>query len=346
MKRFGPILPAMLLVAASICCGQITINQSGVPGTGTTIQSSDAIELGNIGGSGGNQTWNFSSLTYDSPVPAPIVDPGSTPFAATFPTATHCFVNEDGGFASYTYLRSSANGLYLQGSATVMDTNQVVFVYTPEALWLPFPLTYQTNWTTVTHITYEPIPGYFISIIDSTLNTCDAWGNLITPQGTQPSLRVRMHGYSATTVPGMPTEWTEDYSYGWFTQNALTGADISSDDDPPNPNFTEGYLSISWIGNVEADPVRGPLRKEFSLGANYPNPFNPETSLPITLERTGTVEFKVYDELGRLVMNESHVLSSGSHNLAVDGSSWASGNYIAQVTLDGMTKSHRMVLMK
>ena len=43
------------------------------------------------------------------------------------------------------------------------------------------------------------------------------------------------------------------------------------------------------------------IPKEFSLGNNYPNPFNPSTTIPFTISKPGLVVIDIYDLNGRKV---------------------------------------------
>ncbi len=78
-----------------------------------------------------------------------------------------------------------------------------------------------------------------------------------------------------------------------------------------------------------------------SLGANYPNPFNPATTVPFSLEKNGTVELTIYDAAGRRIrtLAAGHY-QAGSHeaiwNGATDaGRAASSGVYFVRMKLDG-----------
>jgi subtilisin-like proprotein convertase family protein len=59
--------------------------------------------------------------------------------------------------------------------------------------------------------------------------------------------------------------------------------------------ITINYLSL--VGNIETVNIPN----FYSLTQNYPNPFNPSTKITYTLPKSGNVEMKVYDLLGREV---------------------------------------------
>ncbi|MCK5572962.1 MAG: hypothetical protein KAJ12_09390, partial [Bacteroidetes bacterium] len=63
------------------------------------------------------------------------------------------------------------------------------------------------------------------------------------------------------------------------------------------------------------------LPKEFALGNNFPNPFNPSTTIPVTVPWKSTVALRVYTILGELVRTV-HVgsLAVGRHWFVWDGS--------------------------
>jgi flagellar hook assembly protein FlgD len=88
------------------------------------------------------------------------------------------------------------------------------------------------------------------------------------------------------------------------------------------------------------------------IQSNYPNPFNPRTSIRFDLERAGTMQLAIYDAAGRLVRRlASGAMSAGTHVLPWDGTdssgnTVASGVYVARLEAAGRVATHRMVLLK
>ena len=86
---------------------------------------------------------------------------------------------------------------------------------------------------------------------------------------------------------------------------------------------------------------------EYSLFENYPNPFNPTTTINFSLPHQEKVQLVVYDILGRKVaelVNET--LDVGKYNINFDGSKLASGMYIYKITAGSFTESKKMLLIK
>ena len=90
---------------------------------------------------------------------------------------------------------------------------------------------------------------------------------------------------------------------------------------------------------------------EVALRGNYPNPFNPQTTIGFTLPSASDVRLVVYDALGRevarLVEGE---LGAGLHEARFDGGSLASGLYLYRLVASGegsrAVKTGRMTLVK
>ena len=81
--------------------------------------------------------------------------------------------------------------------------------------------------------------------------------------------------------------------------------------------------------------------------ANYPNPFNPTTTLAFELPVSGFVKLNVYDITGRLtatLLNESH--QAGRFTVSFDGSRLASGVYIARLETAASQTTHKLLLLK
>lgn len=89
------------------------------------------------------------------------------------------------------------------------------------------------------------------------------------------------------------------------------------------------------------------LIQNYSLSPNYPNPFNPTTTISYQLPKTGNVNIKVFDILGREVatlINEEK--PAGSYNVEFNGSGLASGIYFYQIKSGEFIQTMKMILLK
>ena len=85
----------------------------------------------------------------------------------------------------------------------------------------------------------------------------------------------------------------------------------------------------------------------FSLGRNYPNPFNPSTTIEFTLPRSGFVTLTIYDLLGRekATLISGH-LSAGSHNAVWNAGNAVSGIYFYRLTAGKSVGIGRLILSR
>ncbi len=98
-------------------------------------------------------------------------------------------------------------------------------------------------------------------------------------------------------------------------------------------------------GVVESESIR--LPSKFTLSQNYPNPFNATTTISYTIPKTGRVELKLFDLLGREVQSlVDETQHSGSYRVTFDGSSLASGIYFYRLHFGNITQTKRMVVLK
>jgi hypothetical protein len=78
------------------------------------------------------------------------------------------------------------------------------------------------------------------------------------------------------------------------------------------------------------------LPTEFALHGNYPNPFNPTTSIRFDLPQAADVQIQVYDVLGRQVMTmqQTGMQAGANQTLMIDASRLASGTYLYRVVVE------------
>jgi hypothetical protein len=107
---------------------------------------------------------------------------------------------------------------------------------------------------------------------------------------------------------------------------------------------------MEWFGATYNDvepPVGRAIPEGFALKPNYPNPFNPTTSLTFEVPRTMQAALRIFDTLGRQVaVLVNGQVPAGSHTLTFDGSNLASGVYLAQLVAGDFSATQRLVLLK
>ncbi len=90
---------------------------------------------------------------------------------------------------------------------------------------------------------------------------------------------------------------------------------------------------------------------DFDLKQNFPNPFNPSTTISFSLPKSSIVQIKVYDQIGREVetlLNKE--MQAGNHNVVwnavLSTKNLASGMYLIQLRADNFVKSIKTILLK
>lgn len=116
----------------------------------------------------------------------------------------------------------------------------------------------------------------------------------------------------------------------------------SYQDDGIGEDFKSG--TVCFEGGV-VDAVVAPTT--FGLGAAYPNPFNPTTTLRYTLPETGAATLTVHDLQGRLVSTLIDGLQpAGEGQATFDAAGLASGLYFATLTQGPFVSTTRLLLAK
>lgn len=120
-------------------------------------------------------------------------------------------------------------------------------------------------------------------------------------------------------------------------------------------SFVPGPISsfdVSLAGTFVDREEEGGIPATFALKGNYPNPFNPTTSISFDLPEAASVEVVITDMLGREVMRSGQLtLSAGAaQKIQLDALGLSSGNYLYRVQAKGAKKSYvatgRMTLLK
>ena len=85
----------------------------------------------------------------------------------------------------------------------------------------------------------------------------------------------------------------------------------------------------------------------YHLDANYPNPFNPTTTLSFALPKAAHVTLTVYDATGAAVITlVDRRLAAGRYTTAWEATGLASGVYVAQMRAESFVQTRKMILLK
>ena len=85
----------------------------------------------------------------------------------------------------------------------------------------------------------------------------------------------------------------------------------------------------------------------FSLGAAYPNPFNPTTTLNLTIPSTGFVNVSVYNMVGQKIAELADgKMEIGTYNLRWNADNAASGLYLVKAEYAGNISTQKLMLIK
>ena len=125
-------------------------------------------------------------------------------------------------------------------------------------------------------------------------------------------------------------------------------------------DLEEDFNGNIWIGLDDAGisiynrngissvlPETNSIPFSYKLLQNYPNPFNPTTTIKYNLPDDSQVQIKVFDILGRQVVdlvNEAKV--AGVYEINFDASSLASGIYLYRIQAGSFVDTKKMILLK
>jgi hypothetical protein len=199
-----------------------------------------------------------------------------------------------------------------------------------------FPLTYGSQWsgTYTTTTTYNGTQMATSST--SYTDVVDGWGMVITPDGSFPCLRLK--NFWEISVSGTVTSAV----YYFFIGKTQTYATIiSSASGSSGVTYTK---TVTLTGVKEKQPAPA---TDFALSQNYPDPFNPSTTITYRLPSNSFVVLKVTDILGREVqslVNERQ--AAGTHSIVFSANNLPSGVYFYTLQAGMYHSTKKFLLLK
>jgi len=170
------------------------------------------------------------------------------------------------------------------------------------------------------------------------------WNSLPIIDSWQPVWGVWYGDWACYTV------WWEKNMYPG-SQRIIAPFPLAAMNDANRDAFLTNVIAAFATGNAVDDAVKT-LPKAFALKQNFPNPFNPITSIAFEMPSAQNVRMTVYNMLGqsvRTLVNDQR--SAGRYTILWDGRDDAghmvgSGVYFYQIQAGSFTKTAKMVFLK
>ncbi|GEM_PF-801040 len=165
---------------------------------------------------------------------------------------------------------------------------------------------------------------------------------------------------TATEVNSYGFEIERRQTENWEKVGFVTGAGTSNA--PHDYTYSDNSLSpgryvyrikqidnngtFAYYGSAEVEV--GITEKKFSLESNYPNPFNPSTTIQFMLGSDGMTSLQVYNILGQKVMTlfEGSAQAGKMYQVKFEASNLPSGLYFAKLESGKQHMLRKMLLMK
>ena len=163
----------------------------------------------------------------------------------------------------------------------------------------------------------------FAPFVDS-IATTPAFGS--SPIAPSQSREFSVHVFTSS-VPGTATV-------------RVIAKDVNNPSDFQAVTF-RAHASPTSVGTSSENP------SVYELAQNYPNPWNPSTTISYTLGEREFVLLTLYDILGRKVatlVNEYQ--DAGHHSIVLNGNSLASGTYAYRLQAGSFNASRTMILAR
>jgi hypothetical protein len=149
------------------------------------------------------------------------------------------------------------------------------------------------------------------------------------PDSTKPRGGILIPGITDDVTDGLPDAGA--YEYGGSNASWTAGSSLT----PAKPELPVGVqTSLHRPDN-------------FGLEQNFPNPFNPSTTIRYALPVDAHVKLQIFDLRGRLVQTVvNDYRMTGQHVVEFENASLATGTYFYKMTAGDFTSVRKMVLMR
>jgi hypothetical protein len=203
-----------------------------------------------------------------------------------------------------------------------------------------YPELKETNFRKVIY-NYDYDTGGILLSVDEYRWVLENWEHVIKKSyDYNPSLMLTSITTEENSGEGFEFKERESYDYN---ENGLETERLTEVYKNSNWNNQNRILTIYVITSVEDEYAP----ETFRLDNNYPNPFNPVTTISYSIPANMKVVLKVFNIIGeevRTLVNEEK--AAGTHIISFDAADLPSGIYMYSINTGTKSQTKKMILMK
>ena len=146
-----------------------------------------------------------------------------------------------------------------------------------------------------------------------------------------------------------------DSTTGWCTHDTIRCSTVQGQSSVVQDSLSALVYPGTWTRRNPTDTCTivgienrlSDLPTVYKLYDNYPNPFNPVTTIKYDLPKNTFVKLVIYDLLGKqiaVLVNDKQ--AAGSYEIRWDATNFSSGAYFCKMETDAYTDIKKMILVK
>jgi len=338
------LLIILFVSTAGMAQTPITLNQSDMATTGVVVHMGvDTLSSLVVTPAGPNQIWNYVLIQQDKQDSMLFLQPNLTPFGSMNPTSNSCYFQLPDTTYAYLITNPTSTSMVGMAQSRIIDGHNITASahFSDYQTMMKFPTHYLDNFKDTSAFDIKLKYGYMFTtiLVDSIriknktwiTDTIDAWGDIVTPLGTFPSLREKRIQISQDSIWAYALgSWTDVTSiigigmdtvlvYNWYANNMKYAIFQLVVDYATDTVKTASYMNATpTIGIAEIN------YNNFKLFV-YPNPASDYLNIYNTLQGNNILE--IYNDEGQKVktvlMNETEKqiniqeLSAGIYYLSI-----------------------------
>jgi len=314
---------------------------------GTYQQSTSGSVQVDLKQPGTGMYWDFSALNMGSPIEFDYtfqkIDGMENPY---FPQANYVMIeHEEGnpGWAATSYVKITDEKLQIIGKK-MEDGSGSSQSQHGDNYYYPLALEYGAKWRSVR---YDTLALWGVIENQSYYNEVDACGTVKLPAGEFDCLRVR------TSIVQEDGSY-KGLKYYFLSKDLLLLAIVTGQPNDTTYNFSNavGVMMYTGFTGLRRPHTQTGTPSSFRLGQNFPNPFNPATTISFDVPQLTYGELAVYTVTGKKVKTLYHgQILPGTHKAVWDGTDEkgrqaGTGVYIYRFASRSYSHSRRMLLIR